>query len=115
MSDYNFLNATLGQLAIQSPVLVVYIIGLVFSLMCLHRYPKPALLTLIATALLLCISVLTPFASYYLVMVHSSNGASLGWLFSGFHFTISLFRALGIGLFLAAAFSGRNNKLSYEN
>jgi len=114
MSDHNFLNATLDQLVIQSPVLVVYIVGLVFSLMCLRRYPKPALLTLIAMALLLCISIVSPFANYYLVMVHTSNGASLRWLFSGFHFTLSLFHALGLGLLLTAAFVGRG-KTAYEN
>ena len=101
---------SLTQLAWQSPVLLVYLVGMILALACWRRYPGPCSLVLIATALLLFLTVLQTFLTQYLFHVRTDWGwdnQKLSWILSAIGLACSFLRALGLSLLLAAVFLGR--------
>jgi hypothetical protein len=94
----------------QSPVLLVYLVGMILALVFWRRYPGPSLLTLIATVLLLSLTVTQIFVTQYLFYMRADKGwghEKLAWLLSAVGLTSSILRAAGLGLLLAAVFLGR--------
>lgn len=101
---------SLMQLAGQSPVLLVYLVGLILALAFWRRHPGSCLLTLIATSLLLGVAVTQTFVTQCLVRAIAEMDwphEKLGWVLSAFALTCSLLRAIGLGCLLAAVFLGR--------
>jgi hypothetical protein len=104
-----FISA-LMQLLGQSPVLVVYLVGMILALVFRRRYPGPCLLVLLAIVFLLAVTVTQTFVTQYLIRARADlgwNHEKLGWMLSAFGLTCSIFRALGLGLLLVAVFLGR--------
>jgi hypothetical protein len=108
MSDILF--TVLMQLLGQFPVLVVYVVGVILASLFWRRYPGPCLLVLLATGLLLVVTVTQPFVTQYLFRARSDLGwanEKLGRMVGAVGMTGSLLRAIGLGLLLAAVFLGR--------
>ena len=66
----------LTQLAGQSPVLFVYLVGMVLALVFWRRYPRPCAFTLIAVGLLILTSIGQTFVNFYFVVY---RGTGLNW------------------------------------
>ncbi|HUJ44313.1 MAG TPA: hypothetical protein VLW52_11975 [Opitutaceae bacterium] len=106
----NIIIPSLSQLLGQSPVLLVYLIGLILALVFWRRCPTPSLLVLVATVLLLLISVIQPFVTQFLIHARFERGwtnQTLGWMISAVALTSSCFRAAAMGLLIAAVFFQR--------
>src|SRR5262249_18712348 len=100
----------LMQLLGQSPVLVVYLVGMILALVFWRRYPGPCLLVLLATGFLLVVTVAQTFVAQYLMRARADldwNHEQLGWMLSVIALTGSILRAIGFGLLLVAVFLGR--------
>ncbi len=104
------LTSYLTQLAVQSPVLIVYVIGLVLAIVFWARYPGPAVLTFVALALLLVITLAFPLVQMYVVRVRAESTWSMqkyGTVMSVVGVVSSILRAAAGGLLLSAVFMGR--------
>ena len=101
---------SLAQLLVQSPVLLVYVAGLILALVFWQRCPTSCLLVLLATALLLLVSVAYPFVIQYFIKARTEMGwthEKLGWVTSAAALTTSCCRAVAMGLLFAAVFLHR--------
>jgi hypothetical protein len=102
---------SLSQLAMQTPLYLVYLAGLVFSLVFWRRCPIPCLLALLACILLLIVGVTQTFVTQYLFFARHDldwEFQRFGWMLSAIGIVGSFLRALGLGLLLAAVFLGRS-------
>jgi hypothetical protein len=99
-----------AQLVGQSPVLLVYAIGVVVATSYLPRYRGPASLTLIASGALLAVAILQVFVFQYFVQARTELGwdsARFNWMIGVVSIASNLVRAAATGLLLAAVFVGR--------
>lgn len=101
------------QLPFLVPYALVFLVGLVVSLVHLQRCAKPALLAAIGCGALLCITLLTPLFQ----ALAFSHGDSYGWARVGMlHSIVSLVSALvhvvGFSLLIAAIFIDRRQPLA---
>lgn len=106
----HIITAVLMQLVGQAPSLLVYLAGFVLALVYWQRYPGPCRFTLIANVVMLSVNVAHTFVIQYLFVKQAEFGwssAKLGTIFSVVALTTSLAWAAGLGLLLAAVFSGR--------
>jgi hypothetical protein len=102
---------SLTQLAVQTPIFLIYLAGMVFSLVFWRRCPISCLLTLLACVLLLIVSVTQTFVTQYLIFARNDLDLAhqkLGWMLSTVGVIGSFLRALGVGMLLAAVFLGRS-------
>ena len=107
----------LRQLLMQSPILLVYLAGMMFALAVWRRYPVPCVFVLIATTVLLVVSVAQTFLTQYLIHARVERGwepAQLSWVLSASGLVGSVLRAIGLGLLLAAVFVGRGEKSGHD-
>lgn len=108
MSD--IIIPSLTQLLVQSPVLLVYLAGMVLAFVNWHRSPSTGMLVLFGTGLLMFSAVSWPFVFQYVIQTRADSGwdpARVGAIMSGMGFVSSLFRAVGVALVLGGAFVGR--------
>jgi len=101
----------LAQLLGQSPLLLVYVVGVVVALTYLPRYRGPSALTLVATGSLLAVSIVQAFLLQYFIAAQidqGSNSARLSAMIGTLSFTSNLIRAAATGVVLAAVYAGRN-------
>jgi len=102
---------SLSQLAVQTPLFLVYLAGLVFSLVFWRRSPTSCLLTLLACILLLIVGVTQTFVTQLLFSSRHDLGWEMqrfGWMLSAVGIISSFLRALGVGMLLTAVFLGRS-------
>src|SRR5207248_717565 len=81
----NILVPFLMQLAGQSPVLLVYLVGMILALVFWRRCPGPCAFTLVATGLLMLTSIAQTFVSLYLIHARADMGWAnerLSWMLS---------------------------------
>jgi hypothetical protein len=100
----------LAQLAGQTPILLVYLVGMILALVFWRRCPGPCVLTVVAAGLLFVTTLVQPFLFHYLVRVRAEHGwgdEKLGWLLLVNALFGGVFRAVAFGLLLAAVFIGR--------
>lgn len=101
------------QLAYSGPVIVVYLVGLVLAVIFIRKYPVPAILTLLATIILLGNIFGIAFAQAYFIRARLGSGgpmASYSTMMSVVSIIGSIMRALGSALLLAAVFAGRKSQ-----
>lgn len=101
------------QLAYAGPVIVVYLVGLVLAVIFIKKYPGPAILTLLATIILLGNIFGIAFAQAYFIRARLGLGgsmASYSTMMSVVSIIGSIMRALGSALLLAAVFVGRKSR-----
>jgi hypothetical protein len=102
--------ASMTQLAAQSPILLIYCVGLGLAVLQWRRSPLPSLLTLIALALLLLISVVQVVVTQSLVQARTDADWSadrMGHVLMFVGVVASCLRAIGFGLLIAAVFVKR--------
>jgi len=98
------------QLLVQIPSLLLYVVGIVFAFVYRQQSRTPSMLALLACAFLLCLSLVMPFISNYLLYARSVNEWSiekLGHILGGVSIVSSILSALGNGLLLTAIFIDR--------
>src|SRR5947209_2472151 len=81
----SFFTFLLMQLAPQAPLLLAYLVGFILALVYRGRYPGPALLTLIATIVLLITSLAQSLLFVYVIRSQHELGwdqRQVGWIFS---------------------------------
>lgn len=104
------------QLPYVVPYALVFLVGLVVSLVHLQRCPKPAVLAALGCGALLCITLLTPVFQ----ALAFSQGEAVGWARVGLlHSVIALVSAgvhvAGFSLLLVAIFIDRRHPAAKEN
>ncbi len=90
------------NLAHQSPLLLVYFVGLILAVIFWQRCPGPCALTLAGTGLLLLVAVVHTVLIQILLHMRAEH-----WIFTGVGLVSSLLSAVGMALCLAAVFVGR--------
>ena len=101
------------QLAYAGPLIVVYLVGLVLAAIFIKKYPGPAILTLLATIILLGNIFGVAFAQGYFLRARLGSGGSMvsySTMMSAVSIIGSIVRAVGSALLLGAVFVGRNSK-----
>ena len=99
-----------SQLLGQSPVLLVYVGGIVVCALMSRRAPRGAMLALIGLALLLLVTVGHLFLNMYLINLRTGTGAtanSLAQTLLVVSIGSAIIRAAGTALILAGVFAGR--------
>jgi hypothetical protein len=107
----NMIQMVLLQLVGVAPILLAYLVGMILALTFWRRYPTPSLLTCVASALFLVLSVAQTFLTQYLL---EAARPELGWnnqqrsqMFTIIMVVGGVLRAAAFGLLLAAVFTGR--------
>jgi hypothetical protein len=101
------------QLAYAAPALIVYLVGMVLAVIFIRKYPGPAILTLLATIILLVTTIGIAMAQVHFMRLRVEPGwttARYGQVMSVVSIAGSMLRALGLALLLAAVFVGRKSK-----
>ena len=101
------------QLAYAGPVLVVYLVGIVLAVIFIKKYSGPAILTLLATVILLVNTLATASAQAYLMRLRFDSAWTItqySQMMSVVSIAGSIARCLGSALLLAAVFVGRKSK-----
>ena len=97
----------LMQLGNQGPVLFVYLVAGYFSIMYLNRARLPATLTLIGVIIHFATTFGVIAAQFY--VLNNRDNLSFPPLLQVVNLVGSCMRAIGLGLFVAAIFVGRNH------
>ena len=101
------------QLAYASPALLVYLVGMVLAVIFIRKYPGAAILTLLATIILLGTTIGLTLAQAYSMRLRFESGwtpARYSQIMSVLSIAASIMRGLGLALWLAAVFVGRKSK-----
>ena len=107
----------LQQLAYSGPVIIVYLVGLGLAVTFIRKYPVPAILTLLASIILLGNIFGITFAQVYLVRARlgsSGSMSSYNTMQSMVSIIGSIMRTVGSALLLAAVFWGRKSQTIAE-
>jgi hypothetical protein len=101
--------AIFGQLLSLAPVLIVLIGGMVVVGVWWRRAPRAAMLAMAGLGVMLLVSAVGPVVQWYLVMNRPAGGPVAGFArtMAILGIVLSLVRALGLGLLIAAVFAER--------
>ncbi|HEV3085093.1 MAG TPA: hypothetical protein VGY66_35360 [Gemmataceae bacterium] len=113
MSTINAILETMGWVVSRSPLMVVYVLGIIIAVARYRRHPRVSLLTLFALVGLLFLSVFMPFDKEDIPNYLSSIQTVVG-VDTAFHilsFVHSFLAAVLFLLLLVAVFSGRSQRL----
>jgi len=98
----------MAALTVQAPVLLVYLGGIVFSIVFWRRAPKAAMLAMVGSAVLLAAALALPPIQAWILNNRGSAGiSSTGQTMAAVGFAFNVLRAVGIGLLIGAVFVGR--------
>jgi hypothetical protein len=100
----------------QLPQLLVYLVGVVLSLVFWGRHPKVSGLTLVAMILLILTSVVSAGVYIWLpryFFEHHYSRSNEGSVYAMVNMVIGVVRAVGLGICLAAVFSMRSGESDY--
>ena len=108
MSTPNW-NILFAQMAGQSPVLLVYLIGMVLCAIWWRRAPRAAMFAMIGCGVLLLTSISVSFVQVYYINSRNSgtSAASIGQIMAMVGLGGSILRAFGFGLVLSGVFAER--------
>lgn len=101
---------SLRQLAIESPIMIVCLTGIVFALIFWKRCPISCLFISIALIILLLITLINPFIIQYIIQAREESGASYTTMtikLAVVNVIIILFHTVAIGLLITAVFLRR--------
>ncbi len=103
-----------SQLGFQVPQMIVYLVGFALALSYMNRAPRPSILTLLGTGLLM--SNLVGSAMARAVLLSSLQGnREIGWLMSLTGIVSCCLSGIGLGLLVAAIFVDRNSSVPAED
>jgi len=104
------INAELKNLAVQSPLLIVYLVGFILALVRWRHHPRASLLTVIGslTAIVIYVffSVASPLFADWIIST-SSTRSDIETYFTALAIGRILLHAVGMSLILAAVFVSR--------
>lgn len=107
----NILGAILTDLAIQLPVLIVMLVGIVIALATWKCNPKPSLFALISILIFFVVIILNSVIVYLPILLWENPNYSLRTTIMIIsHVVLNVIRGGAWGLLLAAVFSGRKQK-----
>jgi hypothetical protein len=99
------------QLLYQSPLLLVYLVGLIVAMVMFSRCPRAAMLTIIGTGTLLFVAIGMVVLQTYLISARNTGGGITMQNYSTIIMTsnviANILRAIAMGLIIAAVFVGR--------
>lgn len=109
------LSPLLSNLVVQAPTLLVYLCGLIAALVMWSRFPRPALLVFLGSAVLLLTSISFPVIQQFVISGggggggrgRGASGSSVAELMQFVGLLASVLRATGFGLVVWAAFVQR--------
>jgi len=104
----------LTSMAIRFPVIVAYLVGIIFSLSTWKRNSKPSVLSLIGFLSLLFTTILGSIVTnlpYILQLNYALSYNSISVILTISGVIIALIDAVAISLIIAAIFSSRNQKV----
>jgi hypothetical protein len=105
------------QFGYAAPVLLVYLVGMILSIIFIRKYPLAAILALAATLILFANGIGIPVAQGYLLRARIESAWS-PLQFSQMQAIVSVIgaalRTLGSALLIAAVFAGRKSKVTNE-
>jgi hypothetical protein len=104
------LTLLLTQLAYRAPGMLAYLTGVVLSLVYLRRHPRPAVLALLGSGLLLLVSTASLFLAVFLLRP-DGNLQQRALLFGIIGFAASILHAIGFILVAVAVFIGRRGRM----
>lgn len=98
----------LQQMIWQSPLLLVYIVGIAICAMRARRAPLAATLAVVGLAILLLATLVVPLVQAITIQNRGGGGAaSISQMLMFIGFAGSVLRAAGAALLIAAVFTGR--------
>ena len=106
----NSILPVLMQLAGQTPVLLVYVVGIILALVFWGRHRMPSMLTMIACVVMLVASIGQTILWHTLLQMRDSLGWPMqkyGSMMSMVSLVSSVVRAIALGVLLAAVFAAR--------
>ncbi len=112
--SFGTLGPTLAAYATQLPLLLVWLVGVILAITNWQRYPKTALLTLIALGIFFLRTLIGTYLSMWLPLMLSRSGvlsSQIGLVITIQSIVLSLASALGWGLILAAIFGRREEAM----
>jgi hypothetical protein len=104
----------LQQLGYGTPLLVVYLVGIILSAIFVRKYPFPAMLTLAGAVILFVNVIALALIQGYLINARVESGWSIAQYSQMTMIAAAIgavVRAIGSALLIAAIFVGRKNKL----
>jgi hypothetical protein len=108
MSVQNSLMILLGQLVMSSPILLVYVVGMVLAARYWRRAPRPAMFAMAGLALMLLATVGASASQTYFISVSGPRGmAAVATPMQLISLAFMVARAAGMGLVVAAVFASR--------
>jgi hypothetical protein len=108
-----FLEGVLPFLAVNLPLYLVWLVGIVLSIITWNKHPKSSLLSVIAFVIFFINTLVSNFLSILPVYLHNTRGMSLsniGTLSTILNLVLILFRVVGWVLILIAIFGRRKSK-----
>lgn len=99
-----------SNIVVQLPIFLVWIAGIILAIVYWKRAPRPAAFTLIAIAIFIVTAFLSVIINSNVLMGLHARGmpiATVSFILGGLNIVISLVRAFGWGLILAAIFTAR--------
>jgi hypothetical protein len=105
----------LTQLAAQGPLLLVYVGGIIVSIIFWRRAPRAAMLTVIASAILLATALAYPPIQSWVISNRGATGsaASIGQSLMMISMMFNFVRAAALGLLVWAVFAGRPREAEF--
>jgi len=98
----------LSQLVSLAPILLVYVVGIILTAMWWRRAPGAAMLAMIGLGILLLGNVGGTFIQAYVISNRAAAGAAtMGQQMAILGIVLSIVRAAGTALLIAAVFKGR--------
>jgi hypothetical protein len=100
----------LGQLAYQSPTLLVYLAGVLLAILFMPRHRNASILTLLGFGLLLATAIAGIGLQSYIVQQHTDGVMKVeqfAQLSASLGICTNVLRAAGMAMVLAAVFAGR--------
>jgi hypothetical protein len=110
------LSPLLTQLTADSPLLLIYVVGIVLALVYWRRCRRPCAFTFFSCGLLLLTSIGQSAVRLYVFQGRADLDLSpekLAWILTLIAQVSSCLRALGFGLLLAAIFVDRRPRMEY--
>lgn len=107
----------LQQLGYATPLLIVYLVGIILSAVFVRKYPLPAMLTLAGAVILFVNVIALALVQGYFIQARVTSGWTLQE-YTQVTMVVSaiggIVRALGSALLIAAIFVGRKNRLASQ-
>ena len=115
MSSTNALFILLSQLVMASPLLIVYLVGMVLAGRWWRRAPRAAMLAMSGLALLVVAALAGPAVQAIFIANPGPGGmGSAATRIQVFAFAFMLVRAAGMALVVAAVFAGRSATSGFD-